>query len=406
MQNQLTQRLEKVKENFSRANPTVVCFSHLRWDFVYQRPQHLISRMTYHAPVYFVEEPIYGNIEKPLLTSVKKHSNLWVIKPYLPNHTSEEDATNIQKQLFSKFFEENNLGNLIFWYYTPMSFSFTEHLKPKIVVYDCMDELSHFDFAPWQLIDWEQKLFTKADIVFTGGQSLYNYKKEQHKHIFPFPSSIDKAHFAQSKTIHQQPEDQRNIKGFKVGFYGVIDERFDLELIRNIAELKPEWNLILCGPVVKIDPARIPQLPNVFLLGSKSYNELPAYLSGWDVALIPFAINNATKFISPTKTLEYLAAGVPVVSTPITDVVEPYEKLNLVKVATNAEGFVQAINETIEEEKTIWSQNVAQFLEDKSWDNTFESMMNKIMVLYNKKFKERPAEIETNLYSKKAVNQY
>jgi UDP-galactopyranose mutase len=260
-----------------------------------------------------------------------------------------------------------------------MALSFSNHLKPAVTVYDCMDELSAFAGAPPELLIREKELFTKADLVFTGGHSLYEAKRDKHPAVYPFPSSIERAHFAGAKNITQQPADQQNIPGPRMGFYGVIDERMDIELLGKLAALRPDWHLVMLGPVVKIDPATLPRPENLHYLGMKSYKELPAYLSGWDVALLPFAMNESTKFISPTKTPEYLSAGIPVVSTPIRDVVKPYGELGLVHIAATAEEFVSAIEKALlQQTDTKWQTEVDKFLSQLSWDKTWGYMTHLI----------------------------
>jgi UDP-galactopyranose mutase len=370
---------------------TLICFSHLRWDFVYQRPQHLISRFATVFTVYFVEEPFHDAPGEPTLSLTSKNDNLWIVRPHIPAGTNNEETEKILKNLLDRLLKNKNSDDIIFWYYTPMALSFSSHYKPALTIYDCMDELSHFKNAPRRLKEFEDALLEKADLVFTGGQSLYDYKKDRHHNIHPFPSSIDKKHFEQARTVKEEPEDQKNISGVKLGFYGVIDERFDVDLIKNIALLRPNWNILLLGPVVKINPDALPKLPNVHLLGGKSYDELPHYVSGWDIALIPFAINDSTKFISPTKTPEYLAAGVPVVSTPIRDVVKPYGDKGIVKIASTAEEFVAAAEEYMIMDRKKWLPEVDEFLSDKSWSATFMEMMKKVNSTLNTNKKSKPA---------------
>jgi UDP-galactopyranose mutase len=360
-------------------NPsTLICFSHLRWDFVYQRPQHLLSRFATVFNVFFVEEPHFDSHGDPTLSFNLRSENLWVVTPHLRPHTSSDEAIKIQKILLDKFLSKSDPSEYIFWYYTPMALSFSGHYQPALVLYDCMDELSNFKFAPPELRQLEHDLLQKADIVFTGGHSLFEAKKHLHKNIFPFPSSIDKKHFEQARTIENEPADQQHIGFPRLGFYGVIDERFDIELITNMALQRPDWNFILLGPVVKIDAETLPKLHNIFFLGGKSYNELPAYLSKWDIALIPFMLNDATRYISPTKTPEYLAAGVPVVSTPIRDVVYPYGEEGFVKIASDAQGFVAAAEELMKMDKQTWIPEVDKYLSTQSWSLTFTDMMKNI----------------------------
>jgi glycosyltransferase involved in cell wall biosynthesis len=242
-------------------------------------------------------------------------------------------------------------------------------------VYDCMDELSAFANAPAGMLKNEQLLFKNADLVFTGGPSLFEAKRSKHEQVHLFPSSVDVAHFSQALAIHEDPADQKPIPRPRIGYAGVIDERMDLELIEYLADRRPDWQLVLVGPVVKIDPDRLPRRANIHYPGMKAYDELPAYLSGWDVALLPFAQNDATRFISPTKTPEYLAAGLPVVSTPIRDVVRPYGESGLVCIGRDHEQFLQGVEQQLcEGRSAAWQADVRAFLSSHSWDKTWNSM--------------------------------
>jgi UDP-galactopyranose mutase len=237
-----------------------------------------------------------------------------------------------------------------------------------------MDELSGFHGAPRELLALEEELLRCADLVFTGGQSLYEAKKQRHPHVFAFPSSVDVAHFAKARCPQPDPEDQRPIARPRLGFFGVIDERLDLSLLDAIAAARPEWQLVILGPTVKIDPATLPRRPNIHYLGMKTYESLPAYLAGWDAALLPFAMNDATRFISPTKTPEYLAAGCGVVSTPIRDVVRPYGEQGLVEIARQPGEFIAALDRVLHKRDAAWHERVDSFLAGLSWDRTWAEM--------------------------------
>ena len=377
--NQSIQKQEREKshsiDQFLAHLPAIVCFSHLRWDFVYQRPQHLLSRFAKHSSLFFVEEPLFDDCQEPWLHRSERMHNLTVVVPHLPLGRSADEAIEAQRQLLNDFFEEQQLREYIFWYYTPMALAFTHQFSPALTIYDCMDELSAFKFAPQELKDLEQLLFKRADAVFTGGQSLYEEKKKQHSRVYAFPSSIDQAHFAQARQPLPPPEDQAGIPEPRIGFFGVVDERMDLQLLTAVADARPDWHLVMVGPVVKIDPADLPQRPNIHFLGKKAYDQLPAYLSGWAVALLPFAINEATRFISPTKTPEYLAAGKPVVSTPIRDVVNPYGEKGLVHIASTAPEFVAAIEKALQPPDEAWLPAVDRYLLAISWNKTFNGMV-------------------------------
>jgi UDP-galactopyranose mutase len=305
-----------------------------------------------------------------------------------------------QKLLIRNLFSKHKINDFILWYYTPMALKMTIGLNPVITVYDCMDELSAFKFAHPELKQMEKELLNKADVVFCGGNYLYNAKKHQHSNIHSFPSSIDKKHFGAARNIKQDPADQVPIPSPRFGFYGVIDERFDIELIREVAERKPDWQFVLIGPVVKIDPETLPRNKNIHYLGSKKYNELPAYLSGWDISLVSFALNESTQFISPTKTPEYLAGGKPVISTPIKDVVDSYGKPGLVHIINNADEFIAtAAKELAVTDKHAWLQRVDKNLANNSWEITV-THMRKIMyeaiaekqIIAEQKKKEKFAE--------------
>jgi glycosyltransferase involved in cell wall biosynthesis len=360
----------------------LLCFCHLRWGFVFQRPNHLLSRFSKHQRVFFIEEPIFHEGEDQLQIE-NYNENLFVVTPHIKSGLQEEEVHNCQRKLINKLLADMSIEKYFSWYYTPMALPFTDHLTPEFTVYDCMDELSAFKFAPPQLTILEKELFKKADVVFTGGQSIYESKKNAHHNIYAFPSSIDKHHFGQSRKIKEDPEDQKHIPHPRFGFFGVIDERFDIELIDAVAKAKPEWHFVLLGPVVKIDPAILPKYDNVHYLGGKKYDELPNYIAGWDIAMVAFAMNESTKFISPTKTPEYLAAGKPVISTPIRDVVRPYGDNKLVHIVSNADEFIKAAEKELNKKrKSAWLKKVDDFLLYNSWDRTWGEMVRHIENAY------------------------
>jgi UDP-galactopyranose mutase len=327
------------------------------------------------------EEPIFqADLQTPALeTRTCKDSGVIVVTPQLPEHLSAEERLAALRGLLDDMLEAYE-GDLIRWYYTPMMLAFSRHLQAVCTVYDCMDELANFKFAPPELTTLERELMAAADVVFTGGYSLWEAKRERHPNIHPFPSSVDRAHFAKARHLRDEPADQANIPWPRLGFYGVVDERMDLDLLAALADARPDWSVVIVGPVVKIDPKSLPKRPNLFYLGGRSYDDLPRYLAGWDVALMPFAINESTRFISPTKTPEYLAAGRPVVSTPIVDVVRHYGELEAVKVAATRQEFVAACDQALALSRIRgpWLKEVDAALSALSWDETFERMNQEI----------------------------
>ena len=378
---QPNQQATKIVGNQEYTLPDLVCFAHLHWDFVWQRPQHLMTRFAQHGRVFYVEEAFYHNDDliEPHLEVKERQNGLKVLVVHLPQRlrANEAGAEQAQFEVLSSYFDANGIEKYIFWYYTPMALGKSRFFKPLLTVYDCMDELAAFKFAPPELKKREQDLFQLADLVFTGGHTLYEAKREQHPDAHPFPSSIDKAHFGQARQEMAEPADQAGIAHPRVGFFGVVDERLDIELLGELAMNHPEWQFVIIGPVVKIDPATLPRTSNIHYLGGKDYQELPAYLRGWDVATLLFADNESTRFISPTKTPEYLAAGRPVVSTPIRDVVRPYGELNLVQIAANAQDFGAAIAKALTQTQDAdWRQRTDDYLATISWDQTWQQMLD------------------------------
>lgn len=358
-----------------KSSYAVICFSHLRWSFVFQRPQHLLSRCARERPVYFVEEPHWVEGSSHLDVSLSEEG-VRVVVPHVDKHSRAPEAE--QAKMIQELIAREELQDYVLWLYTPMALPLTEGLSPRAIVYDCMDQLSAFKGAPPGLVQLERELFQTADVVFTGGQALFDAKKALHDNVHAFPSSVDVPHFAQARAPQNDPDDQRVLSRPRLGFFGVIDERMDLQLVAGVAAARPGWNLVMVGPVVKIDEQSLPRAANITYLGSKSYQELPRYVAGWDVALLPFVRNESTEFISPTKTPEYLAAGLPVVSTSIRDVVRPYQSLGLVRIADSVDGFVAACEAALAEPPGPRLARADEYLSTLSWDRTWADMQSQI----------------------------
>ena len=359
----------------------LVVFSHLRWDFVYQRPQHVLSRLAASRPVWVIEEPVPTEGE-PRWERQHPAPGVTVVRAHTP--VAEGGFSDAQLEAMRPLVATlgAEVGPCDVWFYTPLAVPLLGALegggRPGAVVYDCMDELAAFDHAPPALLDRERALLSRADLVFTGGPSLYRAKRDRHPAVHCFPSSVDAAHFGQARPdapALAEPDDQRDLPRPRLGFFGVIDERLDRDVVAALAAAHPEWQIVMVGPVVKVDPASLPEAPNLHWLGGRTYDELPAYLAGWDVCLLPFARNRATEFISPTKTLEYFAAERPVVSTPITDVAEPYG--DLVHLGETPEAFVAACESALRASPARRADNVHDMravLATTSWDATASRM--------------------------------
>ena len=353
--------------------PDLLCLSHLRWNFVYQRPQHLMSRFGRDRRVFFWEEPVFGAAE-PSLEVSRGADGVTVVVPHLPDGGQEQTEAALRR-LLDGWMADEGIGRFVAWFYTPMALGWAGHLDPLATVYDCMDELSAFRFAPQQLLAREAELMRRADLVFTGGPSLYQARRDRHPSVHLFPSSIDAAHFAAARAPRPDPADQAGIPHPRIGFFGVLDERFDAELVRGITAARPDWHIVLIGPVCKLDPADLPHAPNLHYLGPKSYAELPAYVAGWDAAALFFALNDSTRFISPTKTPEYLAAGRRTVSSPIRDVERVWGRDGLVRIASDVDEWITAIQEALADEgRDAWLARVDARLATTSWEGTWAGM--------------------------------
>lgn len=355
-------KLNSEKSGYDSYDMLVFC--HLRWGFVYQRPQHLISRMAKKYKVLFVEEPVhFEEGEENSWELEKVNRNLHVLKPKASG--IEGIAQVLHSFLSTRSFE-------VGWFYSAWFSPLIGEFRFDKVIYDCMDELSLFKGAAPELIHQEKFLLSEADIVFTGGKSLYESKRKTHPNVHCFQSSVEREHFEKAIDDIKVPEDIREIKRPVVGYFGVIDERIDLELLHKTALLRPELNFVMIGPLAKIGEEDLPRENNIHYLGMKSYKILPNYLKAFDIAMMPFALNDATKYISPTKTLEYMAAGIPIISTGIKDVVRDYS--HCIPIVKTADEFSEEIDLILNNENSALDLEFERILKKTSWDNTAASM--------------------------------
>lgn len=351
----------------------IVVFSHVRWNFIWQRPHHLFTRLAKRWRIVFVEEAL-PNAERCELETFDVAPNVQVWRPHVTGNLADE--TTVQ-ELLAEGVREHRVADYWLWFYTPMSLPLASRMRPRGIVYDCMDELSQLPGAPRELLQRENQLFKRADLVFTAGRSLYNAKRHRHPDVHLFPASVDTAHFASTREEHPAHAD---IPRPRLGYCGVIDERINLQLLDGIAMQRPEWNIVMAGPVVGIDSARLPRRDNIHWVGLQSYADLPRIISGWDVCLLPYMLGDATKSLSPAKTLEYMACGRPSVSTSIRDIVEPYG--HLVRIADTPEGFIADIEMIMARtpaEQEAHAKQLAEIVARTSWDRTADEMAELIL---------------------------
>lgn len=363
-----------------RSRATLLCLSHLRWNFAWQRPQQVMSRLARDYEVWFFEEPVFDEHNAPRLDVQSVAEGVTLLVPVLLPDQGEQPIINQQRQLLDGWLAQHPVATLLLWYYTPMSLRFTRHLAGQVVVFDCMDELSAFRQAPLALAELQRQLLERVDVVFTAGRRLCELIGARHANVHWVPNAVDRAHFASVHLGQPEPTDQAGIGQPRLGFFGVLDERLDIALLRELAMRRPGWQIVLIGPLARIYADSLPRRPNLHYLGARAYQELPAYLAGWDVALMPFAINEATRFISPIKILEYLAGGRPVVSTPVHEVVEEYADNDMVQIAATTQSFIEAVGVALsmsrQPERLMTLAD--QALQGRSWDSTCVQMKAQI----------------------------
>jgi UDP-galactopyranose mutase len=339
-----------------------------------------MSRFARDTSVFVIEEPVFdGDITQYVIH--RKLPNLHVMVPHLPAETQPDEVDFLLRNLLSGFLATRSMRDTAFWYYTPTALAYTSRFNPAITIFDCVGESSALCASQGRHRQMEQNLFSRADIVFAGGHSLYESKKNRHVNIHGFPGSVDYAHFSKARNGIAEPDDHLAIAGPRLGYFGVIDERFDGALLKALAERRPQWQFIIIGPVARIDAASLPQAANIHYLGGRSYEELPAYLKGWDIAIQPFAMNDSTRYISPAKTAEYLAGGKPVISSPIHDVQHPYGDQGLVHIAATPDEWIAVAERLLHssEGRKEWLSRVDSFLSSGGWEQTYTSMKNLIL---------------------------
>lgn len=339
---------------------TLIVFSHLRWGFAYQRPQHLMTALAERVQVLFVEEPVHTP-GMPRLECRTLSPTLQVLVPHTPLHGLgfHDDQMPLLRRLLDAHLRLLDLSDIGVWFCTPMALPLAAQWQPRVLVYDCMDELAGLQSAPLLLRQREAALLKAADIVLTSGPSLYEAKRALHPNVHYLPSTVDAEHFA-PEALPAADADAAAVARLmqpiaqpRLGYFGLIDERIDFELIDALAAARPEWQLVMVGPVVRVDRRSVPRRPNIRWLGQQPYQRLPHLLASWDVALMPFALNDATRFVHPSKALEYLAGEKPVVATPLPDVVSLYG--DLVRIARDPREFADACAAALAE--TAWQRS-------------------------------------------------
>ncbi|MFN2646380.1 MAG: glycosyltransferase [Burkholderiales bacterium] len=371
-------------EKPSMQSPIVV-HCHLRWDFVWQRPQQIFSRLAAEQRVLFLEEPCYEGTQATLRLTEPQPGIVRVV-PILPERMPVDDECAIVLPLVRAALERHPLlagefDSPIQWFYSPMTApDFIGQLGETCVVYDCMDELANFRFAPPDIQEREAFLLQHADVVFTGGQQLFEAKSRRHRNVHFYGCGVDAAHFARARSeATPVPSALAKLPRPVLGYFGVIDERLDYPLIARLAEAFPEGSVAMVGPLAKVNAAELPQAPNLHWLGQQSYAALPGFVKGFDICLMPFALNEATRYINPTKTLEYMAAGKPIVSTAVPDVVRQFS--SIVELADSREDFVRGVSRAVAAPRPDVIAHGIERAERSTWEAIVAAMRRDVMAV-------------------------
>lgn len=344
----------------------VIVFCHYRWQFVYQRPQHIIGRLATNLKVLFIEEPLLNPDSNRSGNLIVMNDNLHILQPNVQN--IESIAHIIPEYVTNKSVP-------VGWFYSPSFSPLLKHINFQTVIYDCMEEPSLIKGDSKDAINQEKYLMSRADIIFTNGRSLYESKKQRHSNVHLFPGSVDKSHFYKASNWNTVPDDIAHIQSPIVGYYGIIDERIDFSLLHETALKLPNVSFVMIGPLMA-DVQNLPKEANIHYLDMKSYDEMPHYLKAFDIAMMPFVVSDATKYISPAKTLEYMAAGKPIISTKTGDVVDYRICVNVIE---TAEEFCNAITFLLDRmDRLSLEMEYYSILKKTSWDAVTHKMESMI----------------------------
>jgi glycosyltransferase involved in cell wall biosynthesis len=356
---------------------SLIVHSHLGWDWVWQRPQQFVSRLSRRRKVLFVEiaapDP---ELAAPLarFRTPEKFPNITLLTLRFPARRWDDGAyvDAERRRLVQEFVAGPRAGhfeNPVQWFYDPMAApAFAGHMGEILTVYDCMDELSGFRYAPPEIIERELALLARADVVFTGGRRLFEVKRRLHDNCHFYGCGVESEHFGQARAAHTAvPAELAVLPKPVLGYFGAVDERMDYELLARLAAANPGWSVVMIGPVIKVEADSLPRRPNLHWLGQRAYADLPAFAKGFDLCLMPFALNEATAFINPTKALEYMAAGREIISTAVPDVVHNFG--SVVKIARTREEFITLCRQAIARPDHAAIGRGLKMAGENSWDS-------------------------------------
>ena len=338
-----------------------------------------MRRLARDRQVFFVEEPRVTKGE-PFTVVRRVEPNLHVVSLRVPAHLSARALENAQRRCVASLTPKDE--HPLLWIYSPAASRAARDLEPSLVVYDCVADHASRAGATATMKENERSLLASADLVLTAGTALFEAKRAHNVSTYPLPSSVDVAHFARARSPRNEDRagllsGLRAIPGPRVGFLGSIDDRVDLDLVDRLAEARPGLHIVLCGALSGVTRWTLPDRPNVHYVGAQDYDDLPEHVASWDAAIFPFRGDVATRRSEPSGLLACLAAGKPIVSTPL-DELGPYVAQDLVTVAHPAQ-FAAAVDAALRQARSPAVMNGRrrareQLLARTSWDRTCSAM--------------------------------
>ncbi len=355
----------------------IVCFSDISWNVKFQRPHQLFSQAKRINIIIFIEKPLLQRSGKPNHFISRVSDNILILTPVITDEDPESTIHETVEQLLTEKLKSHNTTEYICWYYSPKAINYSQKLTPKLIIFDCMDECCGYEGADTEVNESEKKLLEVTDLVFTGGRSLCNAKKLLHKNVHLFPDSIDYERFngntkQAKKNIIKKP-------AAKIGYFGVIDERLDLNLLDKIAANKPKWKFEIAGPIVENMHGKLPERKNITFTGDIRDEEIPSIIGEWDAAILPYSKNNSTENTAPSRLLVYFAANKNIVSTSINDIVHYFGENGMVRIADEPDDFVKALEAAIKyKPEAEWQKKVDSIIRKTTWEKTWNGMSKKI----------------------------
>jgi glycosyltransferase involved in cell wall biosynthesis len=361
----------------------IICFAH-DWGGDPTSKTHIMRLLAKKSRVLWVNSiamrrPVASKSDaRRLITKLRRafagcvevEPNIFVVNPLvlpLPGSALAQRLNGVLlERSLRRTLSKLSFARPILWTFLPTMNRLVGRLGERLLVYHCVDKYSEFSGVPRDaIVAMERDLVKRADLVFTSAARLLEECRPLNPHTHFITHGVDTAHFGRALDPQTPvPDDLAGIRKPVAGFFGLIADWVDLPLIRSLARERPDWSFVLIGKAAT-DLAPLQGLSNVHWLGQKPYTELPGYCRGFDVALIPFVQNELTLRVNPLKLREYLAAGLPVVSTPLPEI-SRYD--GLVRLATRREEFIGGIEAALAERSPELAGRRFEAMRGESWE--------------------------------------